>query len=74
MKCGTTGRWLSRPFPPLEIRISDADPANDRLYFGTGPRPGMMIVVVADITQGFIKTAHLIKVTKGALEWSRPTP
>jgi len=59
---------------PLEIHISDADPINVRLYFGSGPRSGMMIVVAANITQGFVKTAHIVKATKGALEWSRPTP
>jgi hypothetical protein len=59
---------------PLEIRISDADQANVRLYFGVGPRAGMMVVVIADVTRGFVKTSHLVKKTKGALEWSRPTP
>ena len=59
---------------PLEIRISDAAPRNVRLFFGVGPRKGIMIVVVAEVIQGFVKTAHVIKKTKGALEWSRPTP
>jgi hypothetical protein len=59
---------------PLEIRISDADPANCRLYFGSGPRAGIMVVVVADVVQGFVKTAHLIKRAKGTVEWSRPMP
>jgi hypothetical protein len=59
---------------PLEIRIGDADPMNDRLYFGSGPRPGIMIAVVANVSKGFVKTAHIVKKTKGALEWSRPTP
>jgi hypothetical protein len=57
---------------PIEIRISPADPANCRLYYGVGPRPGMMIVVVGNITNGFVKTAHIVKAMKGALEWSRP--
>jgi hypothetical protein len=59
---------------PLEIRISDADPTACRLYFGAGPRSGIMIVVVANVAKGFVKTAHLIKAAKGAIEWSRPTP
>jgi hypothetical protein len=57
---------------PLEIRISDAD-INCRLYFGVGPRSGTITVVVADISVGLVKTAHLVKAAKGALEWSRPT-
>jgi hypothetical protein len=59
---------------PIEIRISDADAANCRLYFGTGPRSGIMIIVVANITMGFVKTAFIVKLAKGALEWSKPTP
>jgi len=59
---------------PLEIRLSGADPTNCRLYFGTGPRAGIMIVVVADVIKGFVKTAHIVKTAKGALEWSKPTP
>lgn len=58
---------------PIEIRISPAD-ADCRLYYGIGPRPGIMVAVVGDIIKGFVKTAHIVKTTKGALEWSRPTP
>jgi hypothetical protein len=58
---------------PLEIRFSAAD-ANCRIFFGVGPRKGIMIVVVADLAGGFVKTAHLIKSAKGAIEWSKPTP
>jgi hypothetical protein len=34
----------------------------------------MMIVVVAGVVLGVVKTAHLIKAAKGVLEWSPPTP
>lgn len=56
---------------PLEIRYSDAD-ADCRLYFGVGPRPGIIIAVVVDLGRGFVKTAHVVKRPKGAIEWSRP--
>ena len=60
---------------PLEIRISDSEPADVRHYYGTGPRSGMLIVVAADITAGHVRTAHLTKAAKaGAIEWSPPTP
>jgi hypothetical protein len=58
---------------PNEIHISDADPAC-RLYFAHGPRLTILVVVVANVTGGFVKTAHFVKSTKGALEWSKPTP
>jgi len=57
---------------PIEIRFSDAD-ADCRLYFGVGPRPGIMVAVVADLSRGLIKTAHVVKLAKGAVEWSKPT-
>src|SRR5580658_8097547 len=58
---------------PLEIRFSAAD-INCRIYFGDGPRPGTMLLVVADIALGLVKTAHFAKGAKGMIEWSRPTP
>jgi len=58
---------------PLEIRFHPDD-ADSRFYFGAGPRRGIMMLVVVDVVQGLVKTAHLIKTTKGALEWSPPTP
>ncbi len=59
---------------PEEIRQSKSDP-NCRLYYGHGPRPTVKIVVVADVAQGIVKTAHLArKITGGAVEWSLPTP
>jgi hypothetical protein len=57
---------------PIEIRLSTAD-ADCRLYFGRGPRKGTMLLVVADVVRGFVKTAHIVREAKGALEWSRPT-
>ncbi len=58
---------------PIEIRFHPTD-TDTRLYFGDGPRPGMMVLVAANVMAGFVKTAHLIRQPKGALEWSRPTP
>jgi len=58
---------------PIEIRFSVAD-ADCRLYFGAGPKPGIMVAVVADLTRGLEKTAHVVKAAKGVMEWSRPTP
>ena len=59
---------------PLEIRHSASDP-DCRLYFGTGPRQAVTMMVVADVVQGVVKTAHLARRFSGGLvEWSRPTP
>ena len=59
---------------PLSIRASLHDP-KCRVYYGRGPRPTVMIQVVADITGGYVKTAHLAKrFNRGAEEWSSPTP
>ena len=56
---------------PDEVRISNSDP-DCRIYYGQGPRPSVKIMVVADITAGVVKTAHLArKVTGGAQEWSK---
>ena len=56
---------------PDEIRQSRAD-ENCRIYFGPGPRPGVIIMVVADVVARVVKTAHLAKkVTGGAMEWSK---
>src|SRR5215208_3758999 len=54
-----------------EIRISAADP-DVRVYFGDGPRPGIMTAVFATLSGGFVKTAHLLKTGKGVIEWSKP--
>jgi hypothetical protein len=58
---------------PLEIRISAAD-ANCRLFLSPPDDRGIMVVVIADIASGYVKTSHLVKKAKGAIEWSRPTP
>ena len=58
---------------PLEIRLSDADP-NSRFYYGTGPRAGMMVAVVVDISRRLVRTAHLSTEARGVIEWSKPTP
>lgn len=58
----------------MEVRISRTNP-DCRLYFGSGPWPGVMIVVVADLSLGLVKTAYLAKkVSGGSVEWSPPTP
>jgi hypothetical protein len=53
---------------PLEIRFSAYDP-NCRTYYGVGPRPGIMIAVVADVVGGFVKTSFLTDRMKGVKEW-----
>jgi len=59
---------------PMEIRHSKASD-DCRIYYGAGPRPTVMMMVVADVAQGIVKTAHLAKrMTGGPAEWSRPTP
>ena len=58
---------------PLDIRFSAAD-EDIRIYFGAGPRAGIMTAVFATLSGGFIKTAHLVRAAKGAIEWSKPTP
>jgi hypothetical protein len=61
---------------PAEIRVSRAD-KDCRLYYAAGPRPGRMIVVVADVELGLVKTAHIAAPPgpgKGEIEWSPPTP
>lgn len=56
---------------PDEIRLSRSDP-DCRLYFGVGPRPGVIMMVVGDVSTGVIKTAHLARrVSGGDVEWSR---
>ena len=56
---------------PREIRISRSDP-DCRLYFGHGPREGVIMMVVADLPLGIVKTAHLCKrVSGGRQEWSK---
>jgi len=55
---------------PSEIRFSLSAP-DCRLYFGPGPREGVIIQVVVDVARGLVKTAHLAKKTSGAdVEWS----
>jgi hypothetical protein len=55
---------------PLAVHLSNSGP-DSRLYFGRGPRPGLMILVVADVNLGLVKTAHLAKhFSGGDLEWS----
>ncbi len=56
---------------PDEIRHSHSDP-NCRIYYGPGPRPGVRMMVIADVVIGLVKTAHLAKrVSGGTQEWSR---
>jgi len=56
---------------PDEIRISNSNP-DCRIYYGHGPRQSVIIMVVANIVECVVKTAHLArKVTGGAQEWSK---
>lgn len=56
---------------PDQIRQSKSDP-DCRLYYGPGPRAGVIMMVVAEVSLGIVKTAHLAKkATGGALEWSK---
>ena len=59
---------------PTEIRHSKSSP-DCRLYYGPGPRPAAMMMVVANVALGVVKTAHLARKTTGGLvEWSSPRP
>lgn len=53
---------------PVAIHVSGYDPSC-RTYYGQGPRPAIMIAVVADVVGGFVKTAFLTSRTKGVREW-----
>lgn len=54
---------------PMEIRFNHSDP-DCRLCYGRGPRAGLMMMVVADVRLGLVKTAHFAKsITGGAREW-----
>ena len=53
---------------PIEIRFSTYDP-DCRTYYGTGPRNGILIAVVADVVNGFVKTGFLTDRMKGTVEW-----
>jgi hypothetical protein len=55
---------------PLEIRFSSSDP-NCRLYYGVGPSLRIMMVVVADVVSGIVKTAYRANKMKGTTEWLR---
>lgn len=56
---------------PDEIRVSRLD-ANCRLYYGQGSRPATRMMVVVDLAEGVVKTAHLAKrITGGKIEWSK---
>ncbi len=56
---------------PDEIRHSTSDP-DGRLYYGSGPRSEVRIMVVVDVALRLVKTAHFARrVSGGALEWSK---
>jgi len=58
---------------PLQIRHS-ASGTDSRLYFGESSSLSHMILVVADIALGLVKTAHIAKrFTGGDIEWLRST-
>ena len=54
---------------PVEIRLSHSDP-DCRIYYGLGPRSTVRMMVVGDVVQGVVKTAHLCaRVSGGPTEW-----
>lgn len=59
---------------PLKIEMSASD-SDCRVYYGQGPRPGVMMKVIADIAIGRVKTAYLFKQFEGGVEeWPSSTP
>ena len=57
---------------PAEVRHSTSD-ADCRVYSGRGPRPSVMMAVVADVVAGIVRTVYLTKKpSAGVLEWSSP--
>lgn len=54
---------------PITIRYS-ATHRGSRKYIGAGPRRGLIMVVVADINLGLVKTAYLARRASGDIEWS----
>jgi hypothetical protein len=59
---------------PELIQLSTSDP-DCRLYYSQPSTTGRMLVVVADVTKGVLKTAYAAKKIKsGATEWSPPKP
>ena len=59
---------------PLEIRVSDKE-SDCRLYYGRGPWPRFMMVVIANVVRGVVLTAYIQnRPVKGVVEWSSPTP
>lgn len=58
---------------PETIRFSQSD-VDCRLYYSPDGE-GWWVCVVADVRQGFVKTAYRSKRIKpGVAEWSRPNP
>ena len=56
---------------PGEIRLSRSDP-DCRIYFGPGPRTGVMMMVVVDVVVCLVKTAHMARQASGGTqEWSK---
>ncbi len=52
---------------PASVHFSTSDP-DCRVYY----RPAgntLLVVVVADVTRGFVKTAYLARRSKGTQEW-----
>jgi hypothetical protein len=59
---------------PIKIEVSASDP-DCRVYYGQGPRPGVMMKVFADVTLGRIRTAYLFKQFGGGIEeWPSSIP
>jgi|SRR5437667_1502964 len=57
---------------PREIQISTYDD-NCRIYYSEPNKAGRMIVVVADVVAGVVKTSYTaLKKKKGHIEWKAP--
>jgi hypothetical protein len=57
---------------PMEIQVSTYDD-DCRVYYSKPNQAGRMIVVVADVVAGIVKTAYAaIKKKKGTIEWKAP--
>ena len=69
----TTVRELVEGAAPQPDEIGHSRSAPEcRLYFGRGPRSTVIIMVVVDVAQGLVKTAHLAKqISGGPVEWSK---
>jgi hypothetical protein len=55
---------------PERITFSLSDP-DCRLFYGLAEPDGLMVTVVVNVTEGFVKTAYRSRQAKGVVEWER---